>query len=298
MSFTNEQYQEALRILDETSSFSQAHLEYPQEIMDFQNLAQVTQLSLTAAGFPFTVCLCIPENQEPDAPLFINIHGGGWYIPHEDNDRYFSCLLAHRIRGVVLSVDYTTSEKAPWNVMFEQCWETARYAFRQAEALGCSPKRISIGGYSAGGHLTAGVALRAAQEGGLPFKKQILCYAPLDLSEKEMPQPKNQPEAQKQKRGKAFQDLLFRRDPEILKNPYANPWTASDPLLAGLPETVVFTAGHCGFRFEDEAFALRIAAQGVETTVKRFPESFHGFIPHFGAGWQDAVERMVRQICS
>ena len=40
------------------------------------------------------------------------------------------------------------------------------------------------------------------------------------------------------------------------------------------------------------------AAQGVETTVKRFPESFHGFIPHFGAGWQDAVERMVRQICS
>lgn len=296
MALTQEQYDEALRILDETSSSSQAHLTYPQEIIDYQNLAQVTQLTLTAAGFPFTVYQCVPEGIEPGAPLFVNIHSGGWYIPHVDNDRYFSCYLAHQIRGVVLSVDYTTSEKAPWDVMFEQCYETVRYAFRQAEALGCSPERISVGGYSAGGHLTAGVALRAAQTGEFRFKKEILCYAPLNMEEKAPETPENEFAARMRKRGKAFEDLLFRRDPAVRQNPYANPWIAPDEMLAALPETVVITAGQCGFRFEDEAYALRVAAQGVETTVRRFPEARHGFIPHFMDQWKEAAALMVKEI--
>ena len=67
-------------------------------------------------------------------------------------------------------------------------------------------------------------------------------------------------------------------------------------MLAAPPETVVITAGQCGFRFEDEAYALRVAAQGVETTVRRFPEARHGFIPHFMDQWKEAAALMVKEI--
>jgi acetyl esterase/lipase len=62
------------------------------------------------------------------------------------------------------------------------------------------------------------------------------------------------------------------------------------------PRALIITAGTCGFRFENEAYGLRMAAQGVTVTMKRFCEARHGFIPHFGHCWEAAAEAMVKII--
>ena len=268
-------------------------MEYPEEIKAFEKLAHVEKITREVKGKAFTVYQCIPEKMDKDAPLFVNIHGGGWYIGHEDNDLYFSCWLAEKIRGAVLSVDYTTSDKEPWDVMFEQCYDTLKYAFEKAESLGCSKEKISVGGYSAGGHLTAGLALKAA-EAGYHLKSQIICYAPLDMIEKEKPDTDNPMEKRMHLRTHCFFELLFRREQEYFANPFANPSIASDEMLKKLPQTLVITAGKCGFRFENETYAFRAAAQGVPVSIKRFTEARHGFIPHFVDYWEEAADLMVK----
>jgi len=295
MALTKEQYDHTLQVLRETSMRPEGGITYPEAIVAYGKLAQVKKLDMEAEGFPFTVYQCVPDQISDSAPLFINIHGGGWYVPHEDNDLYFSCWLASQIKGVVLSVDYTTSDQAPWEVMFGQCYRVLEYAFANAVSLGCSRDRISVGGYSAGGHLTAGLALKAAAE-GYPLRQQIICYAPLDMGKK-VEEPASDAAAQRmQIRMKCFLDLLFRREERYLENPYANPYIAGDEMLKGLPRTLVITAGKCGFRFENEAYGLRMAQQGIEVTLKRFPDARHGFIPHFADYWEPAAEMMVRAL--
>ncbi len=293
MALNREQIEQVLKVLAETSMRPAGGTEYPEEIRAFETMAQVEKITMEAEGFPFTVYQCVPEEIEKDGPLFVNVHGGGWYIGHEENDLYFSCWLAKKMKGVVLSVDYTTSDKEPWDVMFGQCYEAVKFAFRQAETLGCSRENISVGGYSAGGHLTAGLAMKAAED-GYGLKSQIICYAPLDMIEKEQPAGNDPAELRMHLRSHCFFDLLFRKEQKYQINPMANPSIASDEILKKLPRTLIITAGKCGFRFENETYGLRIAAQGVKVTIKRFPEARHGFIPHFADYWEEGAELMVR----
>ena len=58
------------------------------------------------------------------------------------------------------------------------------------------------------------------------------------------------------------------------------------------------TAEVCNFRYEDEEYAERMAAVGVEVTVKRFLGARHGFIPHFAEHWREATDLIVRSIRS
>lgn len=293
MALSKEQYDNVIQILKDTSMNPEGGMTYDDEVVAYRKLACVEEMHMEAEGFHFTVYKCVPDKVSVSAPLFINIHGGGWYTPHEDNDLYFSCWLADQIHGVVLSIDYTTSDRAPWYVMFGQCYEVIKYAFEQAEQLGCSRNRISVGGYSAGGHLTAGLALKASVE-GYALQKQIICYAPLDLCEKEEEDASDAAAQRMQIRMKCFSDLLFRREKEYLRNPYANPYIAADVMLKGLPSALVITAGKCGFRSENESYGLRMVQQGVEVTMKRFPDARHGFVPHFSDYWESAAGLMVK----
>ena len=96
----------------------------------------------------------------------------------------------------------------------------------------------------------------------------------------------------------AFTELYFGGDKEGMACPYGSPVYASDEQLRLVPRALVISAGGCNFRYEDEEYAGRMASVGVEVTVKRFPKASHGFIPHFGEYWKEAVDLIARSIRS
>ena len=296
MAITKERYDQLIQDLVDTASPVQKGVEYSKDIQDFVNLSVRKTVDLEAEGYPFKVYINTANHKMEDAPLFINIHGGGWYVGHKNNDVYFAAWLAEEIGGVVVDVDYSTSDIAAWNVMYHQCLKAVDYALENAEGWGCSLDRISIGGYSAGGHITAAIVTTFALKGKTPFALDALCYAPLDMAEKEQPAPQNEFEARLQKRGNAFSELLLRGDDFLRETPEFNPWITPDSALKNYPATLIITAGKCGFRFEDEAFGARLTAQGVETIMKRYPDATHGFIPHFYEYWEDAAKLLARYI--
>lgn len=297
MAWTEKRYDELMEILRKTSS-ARPPAEYPAEIQAFLQLAESEVIEKNVAGHNYKIYVWKSPKRKPGAPLYIYVHGGGWAIGHMDCDSYYSAWMADKIEGVVIDVDYTTSYEGDIDVMHAQCLDAAEYACAHAEELGCDPKRISIGGYSAGGHIIAGVTLKLLEEGKSPFAGIILCYSPLDLRFKPLVAPGTPRDEIMQTRGAAFEELVLRGDDSRRMDYIISPLIAPKSLLVKLPRTMVISAQLCDFRFEDEAFAAELAQIGVEVTSCRFTQSPHGFMPHFMKEWEEASLRTVRFIKS
>lgn len=300
MAFTEEDRAALLRVIDETT-LEYDPVVYPDEVASCAGaVAQAECVELATDGVPFTVYVHRANDCAPACPVHINIHGGGFVCPHAENDAYWSAYLANRIHGIVVDVDYALTSSQCWPVGLDQCYAVIAFCQSQCAAWGADPARISMGGYSAGGTYAAQACVKAALAGETPLSLVVLGYAPVDLATPDANKPDGHALSERAlRRGRAFNDLLFGNETErIAREPLASPLYADDALLALFPRTLICTAGRCGFRFEDEAFAAKLMRVGVEVTVRRFCQSRHGFIPHFWDEWRDAAELIVRAICA
>lgn len=236
------------------------------------------------------------KNREPRCAVHINVHGGGFVRPHLPRDEIYSAKVADAIRGIVVDVDYRLAPEYPFPAAFDECYDVCRWVFAQAGAWDADPGRISMGGHSAGGNLTAAVALKANRTGDFRLCLQVIDYAALDM----FTDPADKPEAATNlipaQRGRMFTLLYSDGDESVTRDPYFSPAAAADDMLAGLPDALVISAGHDNFRFEDEAYALRMASMGVKVTVKRFCGSRHGFVVHCADEWEEGQKLIIDTI--
>ena len=66
----------------------------------------------------------------------------------------------------------------PFPIQVEDSWAALKWVFANAESLGIDKSRVSIGGLSAGGHLSAVLAHLARDEPGIPALKLQLLVVP------------------------------------------------------------------------------------------------------------------------
>jgi acetyl esterase/lipase len=100
-----------------------------------------------------TLDIYFPEKPpEQLQPLLIWIHGGGWRGGSKTGVPYLSQLS----RGyVVASIEYRFSQKALFPAQIQDCQAAIRWLRAHAKKYHIDPKRIGVGGASAGGHLAA-----------------------------------------------------------------------------------------------------------------------------------------------
>lgn len=269
----------------------------PPECREFVQLADFESIEMPAVdGHPYKIHLAKAKNRTSQCPVHIYIHGGGWLAPHMENDFMWSAYLAHHIEGIVVDLDYTTTETASFPVALNQCYDATRWTFSHCTEWDAAPNNISIGGYSAGGNLAAAIAIKSVQTNDFTLCLQVLGYPPLDMKTPALYKPEAYDYVIPPSRGEAFDMLYFGRDATLAENPYVSPVYADDAVLAKAPRTVVISAEKCNFRFENEDFAERLASLGVEVTYQRFEGAVHGFIPHFFPRWEDAATLIVREI--
>src|SRR5690606_23974230 len=92
------------------------------------------------------------------------------------------CRLLCRHAGVhVLAVEYRLAPEAPFPAGLEDAEAAFRWACENARELGADPKRVAIGGDSAGANLAAVVTQRARESGPRPAL-QLLVYPVTDRS--------------------------------------------------------------------------------------------------------------------
>ena len=104
--------------------------------------------------------LYLPSSPVKDFPILVWFHGGGLSggdkaaAPEQAAARR---LAAHGI--AVASVNYRLSPKVKFPAYLEDSAAAVRWIADHATTLGANPKKLYVGGYSAGGYLTAMLAL-------------------------------------------------------------------------------------------------------------------------------------------
>ena len=111
------------------------------------------------------------------APGVLWLHGGGYLTGMKEMACYSRAAdLVTRFGAVVFAPDYTLSWRAPYPAAMEDCYAALRWLRENAAALGVDDSRLSVGGESAGGGLTAALCMLARDRGEVRVAYQMpLC---------------------------------------------------------------------------------------------------------------------------
>lgn len=101
----------------------------------------------------------LAKSKKP-APVMVYIHGGGWRAGSKN--RVPAYLLRAHAEGwlAVVSVEYRFTQVMPHPAQVNDCSRAIQFIRHKAKAWNLDPARIGVTGGSAGGHLSAYVALR------------------------------------------------------------------------------------------------------------------------------------------
>jgi arylformamidase len=90
----------------------------------------------------------------PGAPLLVFVHGG-WWRSLDKSDHSFIAPALTAAGAVVIVPNYALCPGVGMEEIALQMARSLAWCWRHAEELGADPKRISVAGHSAGGHLAA-----------------------------------------------------------------------------------------------------------------------------------------------
>ncbi len=236
------------------------------------------------------------KTMQSEAPLTINIHGGGFVRPHMPCNRYFSAKIAAMTKGVVVDVDYKLAPEYPFPVAFNECYDIAVWTKKHAHELGCSEKRIILCGHSAGASLVLAVNMKGHVTSSFEPRLQVLDFGAFDLSQDPAQKKGADTNVISVERMRMFTYLYTNDDPKVIYSPYVSPFVAPDDFFYGMPETLIITAGRDSLKEEAELLGQRIAAQGSLVTIKRFTESVHGFTVQCTGEWEQSQQLIIDTI--
>lgn len=236
----------------------------------------ITDVEVPGPDGPVPARVYAPETPAPAGgrPALLDLHGGGFAIGTIAMEHAFATAVARDLGAVVVTPEYRLAPEHPFPAGLEDCYATLVWLHGQAATLGVDPARVAVGGQSAGGGLSAAVALLARDRGGPALCFQFLGIPELDhrLETASM---------------RAFVDTpLWNRPNAVLSwqyylggdttavSPYASPALAED--LAGLPPAYVTTMEFDPLRDEGIEYALRLLGAGVSVELHSFPGTFHG----------------------
>lgn len=113
----------------------------------------------------------------PDAPLFLFIHGGYWRAL-DKRDVSFIAPAFVRAGVAAALINYDLAPKVTVEEIVAQTQRAIAWTHEHAAALGFDPRRLVVGGHSAGGQLTA-MALAAVP--ALPIAASVALSGVFDL---------------------------------------------------------------------------------------------------------------------
>ncbi|MDO8362450.1 MAG: alpha/beta hydrolase [Actinomycetota bacterium] len=225
----------------------------------------------TIAGVP---SLVITPHGDGPFPVLVWIHGGGWVIGSAQESVSTTRNLAAAADCIVVSLDYRLAPEHKAPAALEDCIAATGWLLDHAVELGGDPTRIAVGGDSAGGNLSALVAI----EFGHRLCYQVLVYPGTDLS-LDSPSVAENADGYLLTRDSMiwFANHYLDGAPVTHEDPRVSPSRATDAQLAAVAPAFVITAEYDPLRDEGEAYARRLAALGVPVVHRRFDGQIHGF---------------------
>lgn len=214
-------------------------------------------------------------------PVLLYLHGGGWVWNSIDTHDRLMREYAAAAGCAVIGPDYALSPEAVFPQALEECEAVLRWIATEGATWGLDPRRIVVGGDSAGANLAAGLAL-SLRDGGAPvgLAGLLLNYGVFDSrldtpSYREFATGYGLTEERMR-----FYWAAYAPRPADRLNPLAAPLRAE---LAGLPPCLLHIAELDVLAAENHAMAAKLQAAGVPVETALFPGTVHGFLRAVGS---------------
>lgn len=197
--------------------------------------------------------------------VVVLMHGGGWVIGSLDSHDQFARMLANRAGAHVVSVGYRLAPEHPFPAGLNDCLTALDWSRRRFPG-----EPLAVTGDSAGGNLAAVLArhhrdvrLQALVypvcDGGMDTRSYLAHGDAYPLTAEAMA-------------------WFFEQYAGDVADPDVAPAAAPDAELVGLPPALVLLASHDVLTDEGVAYAERLQAAGVPTTLSIYPGTIHGFV--------------------
>jgi acetyl esterase len=253
---------------------------------------QVENLRIAGPGGELPLRLYRPAAERP-LPALLYFFGGGWVLGTIDTADAVSRSLANSADALVVVAGYRLAPEHPFPAAVDDCYAALRWVAEHAREIGADPARLAVGGDSAGGNLAAGVALLARAD-GVALAGQLLVYPNTDQLADDESMRDADDRFLFNRHSVAWYRQHYLTSPADAASPLASPLRAES--LAGLPPALVITAEYDPLRDQGEAYARRLADEGVQVELSRYPGMAHGFFNM--AGTVDASRAAIAQAAS
>ena len=272
-------------ILDEAVESSGANENLP-EIGDFLTGVLIS----TKDDHSLTTDIHIPKGEGP-FPILVYFHGGGWISGSPKSHR----RICHRFAEagfLVFNVDYALAPENPFPQGFDECCESLKWVVANALEYGGDSNRLSVGGDSAGGNLTAACAAVFAEDDRIDIKKILLIYGVFDFSTM----------------GEATDNLKM-DSPDLLMEMMVGSYLGADPdedilsdprvspiyVAHKLPPAHILCGTLDGLITGSKLLAKKLNSEGIENEEFYYENMPHGFL-HFEEIYPEsrqAIDRMI-----
>ena len=256
-------------------------------------LERVEDHSVQAPEHRVGVRLYFPKGTESPSPVTVYLHGGGWVFSDLETHDAICREIATRSRAVVAAVDYGRSPEQKFPGALEDAYAALRWLADPATAkrFDLRADRIAIGGDSAGGNMSAVLAVTTRDRRGPPLVGQVLicpvtAYYP------------NTPSYTANGTGFGFEAAFM---PWMWDQYLSSPRQGRDhrvaplgtPDLSHLAPALVLTAEYDLLRDEGEQYAERLRQAGIPVQCTQYHGMVHGFLDYRGIaqeGWDAIIE--------
>lgn len=221
-----------------------------------------------------------PRALEGRLPILFHIHGGAFCIMHPES---FAGMEANWALGhgcVVVSVDYRLAPEHPFPAAPDDCYAALQWVGKNADELGIDLNRLVVTGGSAGGALTAALAMMVRDRGGPKIAYQALL---IPVTDDRMETPSM---AQAGADTPGFNSVaavgmwlhyLGEDYDRSSTSPYAAPARAEN--FEDLPPAFIQTNGLDPLRDEGIEYGLKLLAAGIPVELYNCPGAYHGAPP-------------------
>jgi acetyl esterase len=217
----------------------------------------------------------IYRHDEPPTGLVVYFHGGGWVLGSIGIMDNVARELCHASGAAVISVGYRLAPEDPYPAGLDDCEAVTRWAIGHAADFGVPESKVAVAGESAGGNLSAALALRFRDAGDVHLAGQVLIYPLTSGSEKFPSHAEFDGLVISEKAGKMYWDA-YSGGRALDDDTYVAPLHAEH--LRDLPPAIVILGGCDMLRDEGRAYAQRLREHGVDVEEVCYAGQPHGFV--------------------
>jgi len=212
-------------------------------------------------------------------PIMLYCHGGGYIMGVPEGSAPALKAFIDKRPCIIIAPDYRKAMEHPYPAALDDCYDSLMWAYEHAAELGGMADKLMLAGHSAGGGLTAALALKLRDAGDIKPAFQMPFYPMIDdrhtTPSSQMTRAPIWASGPNRFAWSQYLAGLTSTGDSADIPAYAAPARETD--YNGLPPTITYVGTIDPFLDDTNAYVQALQAAGVDVAYKTFEGCFHAF---------------------